>query len=338
MTGAPPADPRPLLVVLRALGLGDFLTGVPALRALAAAFGDHRRILAAPAVLAPLAELSGAVDGVVDTRPLAPLHPSLHGADIAVNLHGRGPESSRLLVDARPRRLIAFAHPEVAETAGGPPWVGAEHEVDRWCRLLESAGIAADPSLLDLPAPRTPAPAAARGATIVHPGAASGARRWPPERWAAVAAAEVAAGHRVVVTGGAGEADLAADVAARAGLGPDAVLAGRTDLAALAAVVAAAARVVCADTGLAHLATALATPSVVLFGPVSPSRWGPPPGRPEHVVLWAGTLGDPHASEPDPGLLRITVEDVVAALHALPARLRPAQELMTSTIRSTWSL
>jgi ADP-heptose:LPS heptosyltransferase len=57
---------RPALVVLRALGLGDLLTAVPALRALAAAFPEHRRVLATPAALAPLAALTGAVDEVVD--------------------------------------------------------------------------------------------------------------------------------------------------------------------------------------------------------------------------------------------------------------------------------
>jgi hypothetical protein len=47
--------PRAQLLVLRALGLGDLLAGVPALRALAEAFADHRRLLAMPGVLAPLA-------------------------------------------------------------------------------------------------------------------------------------------------------------------------------------------------------------------------------------------------------------------------------------------
>lgn len=86
----------------------------------------------------------------------------------------------------------------------------------------------------------------------------------------------------------------------------------------LAALVAAAGRVVCADTGVAHLATALRRPSVVLFGPVAPALWGPPPDRPRHVALWAGRSGDPHAMRVDAGLLEIGVADVLAALRRLP--------------------
>jgi ADP-heptose:LPS heptosyltransferase len=98
------------------------------------------------------------------------------------------------------------------------------------------------------------------------------------------------------------------------------VYAGCTGLLELAALVAAAGRVLCGDTGVAHLATALGTPSVVLFGPVSPARWGPPPERKQHRALWAGSTGDPHGASPDPGLLRIGVPDVLRALEDLPER------------------
>lgn len=334
---------EPVLLVYRALGLGDFLTGVPALRALARAFPDHRRVLAAPRAIAPLAALSGAVSEVADARPLAPPPPALHGADVAVNLHGRGPESHAVLRATGPRRLIAFAvtaapdaAPGGAPAPDGPPapgpapggapaldvaaaWRPGEHEVARWCRMLAAHGIAADPRELDLPAPAGRVPALARGATVIHPGAASAARRWPAERWAAVARAERAAGRRVVVTGGAGERSLALGIATAAGLQEDAVLAGRTDLAGLAAVVAAAGRVACGDTGVAHLATAFGVPSVVLFGPTPPHEWGPPADRPRHRALWAGRRGDPHGRRPDPGLLELTPPMVSAALAGLAA-------------------
>jgi ADP-heptose:LPS heptosyltransferase len=189
-----------------------------------------------------------------------------------------------------------------------------------------------DPTRLDLELPPGPVTPGAQGATLLHPGAASPARRWPPERFAEVARAELAAGRRVHVTGGPSEVELANEVAALAGLPASAVLAGREGVLGLARMVAAAARVVCGDTGVAHLATALRTPSVVLFGPVSPALWGPPPDRPWHRALWAGTSGDPHGQLPDPGLLAIGVDQVIEALAGLPeaAPPRPARR---ATIR-----
>jgi len=310
----------PPVVVLRALGLGGLLTAVPALRALADAFPRHPRLLAVPAALAPLARCAGAVDEVVPAEGLdQPLRRLLHGAGLAVNLHDHGPESHNLLLAAEPRRLLAFAHPAVPASSQGPRWRADEHEVARWCRLLEESGIAADPRRLDIDLPPGPLPHGAREATLVHPGAASPARRWPAERFAAVARAEAHAGRPVVVTGGQDEVALAHEVATGAGLPRGAVHAGHNGVLALGRLVAAAGRVVCGDTGVAHLATALGTPSVVLFGPTSPALWGPPADRPWHRALWAGTSGDPDGRLPDPGLLAIAVDQVREALGDLPA-------------------
>jgi ADP-heptose:LPS heptosyltransferase len=305
------------MVILRALGLGDLLTGVPALRALAAAFPGHRRLLAAPPSLAPLAVLSGAVHDIVPAAPLRRLDPRLAGCDVAVNLHGRGPQSHRLLAGLGPGRLVAFRHDDVPESSEGPAWRPDEHEVDRWCRMLEEQGIPADRTRLDLPAP--PPALLSRGATIIHPGAASGSRRWPPERFAAVALRERLEGRPVLITGSRNEAALAAGVAEIAGLPPSSVLAGRTGLLELVRLVGGARRLVAGDTGIAHLATALGTPSVILFGPTDPARWGPPPERADrHRALWAGRTGDPHAARTDPGLLTITVQQVLDELDRLP--------------------
>jgi ADP-heptose:LPS heptosyltransferase len=86
------------------------------------------------------------------------------------------------------------------------------------------------------------------------------------------------------------------------------------DLDELAAAVQAADRVIAADTGVAHLATALRRPSVVIFGPSSPAAWGPP-ARPEHQVLWHGRRGDAHGRAVDPGLLQVTVDEVETAIQ-----------------------
>jgi ADP-heptose:LPS heptosyltransferase len=313
---------RPRLVVLRALGLGDFLTAVPALRALERAFPGHERLLAAPALLAPLAEPAGW--RVVPTGELEPLPSALERPDMLVNLHGCGPESHELVLAARPRQRIWFEHGEVPASLGSPRWRKDEHEVWRWCRLLSECGIAADPAELSIAASTSVAPLGAGGATIVHPGAASGARRWPADRFGTVARAEADAGRIVLVTGSRAELPLALEVASLAGLPAGCVLAGSADLAGLASLVAAAGCVVCGDTGVAHLATALGTPSVVLFGPTSPAEWGPPPDCRRHRALWAGRRGDPHAERPDPGLLDITPADVIRELDRLSRRRRPA--------------
>jgi ADP-heptose:LPS heptosyltransferase len=311
------------VLVLRALGLGDLLTALPALRGLRDAFADHRLLLAIPAALAPLARVAAVADECLDARPLAPLAPLPTRPDVAVNLHGRGPQSHRVLLATRPRRLFAFHHPGVTASADGPSWREEEHTVSRWCRLLKSYGIATDATQLDLlpRGARLPvvAPPAAQGAMLIHPGAASPARRWPTERFAAVARAERRAGRRVIVTGGADETALAHTVAGAAGLGADAVYAGRTSVLQLAALVVAAGVIVCGDTGVAHLATALRTPSVVLFGPSPPSVWGPPVERPWHRALWAGRVGDPHAATLDAGLAAIGVDDVLSALEDVMA-------------------
>ncbi len=309
---------RPVAVVLRPLGLGDLLTGVPAIRAVRAAVPGHRLVLATTAALEPLAALVDAVDEVLPAHELEPLDWSGPPPELAVDLHGKGPASHVVVAGLHPERLLTFASPGYP----GPTWYPDEHEVQRWCRLVaEGLGVAADPDALDLAVPDVPAPAPA-GVALVHPGAAFPGRRWPADRFAAVARHLAARGLDVRVTGGPAEVPLARAVAEAAGLGPDAVLAGRTTTLELAAVVAGARVVVSGDTGTAHLATAYRRPSVVLFGPVSPALWGPPlragEQGPLHVVLWHGDgTGDPWGTELDPALGAITADEVTTALDGL---------------------
>nr|WP_055502713.1 glycosyltransferase family 9 protein [Nonomuraea pusilla] len=116
----------------------------------------------------------------------------------------------------------------------------------------------------------------------MHPGAAFGSKRWPAERCAAN-------------------------------------LAGRTDLAGLAALVRRAALVVSGDTGVAHLAGAYERPSVVLSGPASPRIWGPP-RKPVHAALWHGTdEREVLTHAPDPALLAITVDEALDAARRVLA-------------------
>jgi ADP-heptose:LPS heptosyltransferase len=307
------------VLVLRALGLGDLLTAVPALRGVRRALPDHRLRLATDPALRDLVALIDAVDSLLPARGLEPLAYERPPPAVAVNLHGRGPQSHRLLEAVSPRRTVAFGCADAG--VPGPRWCRDEHEVTRWCRLVDQTlGPVCDPSDLGLPAPRHP-DARAPG-VVVHPGAAKGARRWPVERFAAVAARLAGQGHRVWLTGSRTERPLAERVAALAGLDPDTVLAGATSLTELAALVSGSSLVLCGDTGTAHLATAFGTPSVVLFGPTPPAWWGPPAHGP-HIVLWHGTEpGDPWAQTPDPALLQISVAEVTTAVEGLLASVR----------------
>jgi ADP-heptose:LPS heptosyltransferase len=152
-----------------------------------------------------------------------------------------------------------------------------------------------------------------------------------------------------VLTGSPAEAGLARAVAGRAGLPADRVLAGRTGVGELAALVAAARLVVCGDTGIGHLATGYGTPSVLLFGPNSPATWGPLVDLDRHRVLWpAGPVvarstasarltaapARPSAAPrqrlprgargPHPTLAAIGVDEVLAAVRDVEARVDAA--------------
>jgi ADP-heptose:LPS heptosyltransferase len=308
---------RPTALVLRALGLGDFFTGLPALKLLREALPTHRIVLAAPRQFAPLARLAGTVDELVPAHELTPLVAPPRHPELAVDLHGNGPESRALLLDCAPQRLLAYGN-------GGPRWRRHEHEVPRWCRLIAEGlpvPYARYPSVVGaLPVPPCdqlrPGATVPPDATILHCGAKAASRRWPAERFAALAILLRERGHDVVVSGGPGERELTRGIAAAAGVPAVEGL----DLIELLRMVAAARLVVCGDTGVAHVASNYATPSVLLFGPVSPRLWGPPADV-RHQVLWHGTGdGDPHGGTPDPALLAIGVAEVAAAVdRAVPA-------------------
>ncbi|MFQ6855344.1 glycosyltransferase family 9 protein [Streptomyces sp. 35M1] len=312
--------PRPRVLVLRALGLGDLLTAVPALRALRHAYPGHEIVLAVPAPLRDAALATGAVDGVLPAQAPGRGVPTLVGwrgdpPDVAVDLHGNGPESLAALSALGPARILAYASPPTSGTPTAPPtWRREDHERERWCRLLEAYGIEADPTDVRLPPPASPSPAP--GAVVVHPGAEAAARRWPVRHYATVVRRLLAAGCRVVVTGGPGEEGLVAELARAAGIGRRDVMSGGLPFRELSALVADAVCLLSGDTGPAHLAVAHGTPSVTLFGPVAPRLWGPPPD-PRHTALWhPGPPGDPHGAVPDPALLRIGTVEVLASVLA----------------------
>ncbi|HYD40477.1 MAG TPA: glycosyltransferase family 9 protein [Anaeromyxobacter sp.] len=116
-------------------------------------------------------------------------------------------------------------------------------------------------------------------AVALAPGARWATKRWPAERFAAVADALAAEGFRIVLCGGPGDRDAFASFRAvcRAPVAADLSF---LPIDALAAAIARVQLLVACDSGPVHLATAVGTPVLALFGPTSVTRWGPPaPGR-----------------------------------------------------------
>ena len=304
-------DDRPELLVLRALKLGDLLVAVPALHALRRAYPEHRLRYAAQGWLAEALHLVGGFE-LLPTHGLdKPLAVEPGTVDVAVNLHGSGPESQDRIEAIRARLTISHG----SGHRKGPLWKPELHERERWARLVQWHGIEADP--LDLRLKPPPVRTLTPDATVIHVGAAYGSRLWPADRFALVASSLADAGHRIIFTGSGGERERALLVCRRAGLPDAAVVAGELTLAQFAAAVAEARLVISADTGAAHLASAFSRPSVVLFGPAPPEIWGPPPGP--HVVLTRAELrrGDTFAADPDPAILGVAAQEVLDAVRGL---------------------
>ncbi|HSJ55266.1 MAG TPA: glycosyltransferase family 9 protein [Anaerolineae bacterium] len=169
------------------------------------------------------------------------------------------------------------------------PYDETEPEVRRWLRLLEALGIPAQGEALEFPvdgrdeealAALLPAQSLQPGTfACIHPGARGPARRWDPAHFAAVADALVPLGLDVVLTGTRDEKPVARAVTGAMRACTPLNLTGRTTLGSLAALVGRARIVVCNDTGVSHLAAAMGTPSVVVFGDPrvasDPRRWAP---------------------------------------------------------------
>jgi ADP-heptose:LPS heptosyltransferase len=293
--------------------LGDWLCATPALRALRIA-APHARIVACGLPwTAELARRLPTVDDFVEF----PGHPELPerrpdpGAleafvaamrarrfDLALQLHGSGSIVNPLLASLNARATVGFATPGTAAgLTRGVPWPEHGSEIERCLALTDALGVAREGLGLDFPVLAADREAAARlleeagvhgRFAIVHPGSQLPSRRWPPDRFAAVADSLAGQGLAVVVTGTAGEQALAAALQAAARR-PLVNLCGRTATpAVLGALVDSAALVVSNDTGVSHIAAALATPSVIVASGSEVQRWAPLDRR-RHRVLWHAT-------------------------------------------------
>ncbi|MFF2314916.1 glycosyltransferase family 9 protein [Arthrobacter sp. NPDC058097] len=292
------------IAVLRGGGLGDLMFALPAVAALKAAYPDARvTLLCTPIQAELLSQTVGPADETVilpfaeGVRPGPEDHHELdrffaamraRNFDLAVQLHGGGRYSNPFLLRLGARHTVGTRTPDAVPLERTVPYLYYQHEP---LRALEVAGFAgAAPRELearlqvlpefhqqleqDLPlgdgGPGNGAPGDHR-VLVIHPGATDPRRRWPAERFAAVARRAADEGFRVVVVGDSSEKELAETVVELAvgdsGSAHPAIesLAGKLSLGELAALLASSSVVVANDSGPRHLAQALGTPTVGVY-------------------------------------------------------------------------
>jgi len=223
-----------------------------------------------------------------------------YGYDLVVQMHGSGVTSNPFALALGGRATAGYYEgaPQVSpplaarEGAAGPP-AGLDpaapypHDAPEVLRNLRLAYLLNCPDQgVDLEFPLhdddyAEADDALSGFTGtwplvgMHPGARPPARRWPTDYFARVADHLTRRfGARIVLTGGAEEEGTVRAVAAAMSEQP-LILAGRTSLGGLAAVLGRLDLFVGNDTGPAHLAEAVGAPTVTVFGPADPARWAP---------------------------------------------------------------
>ncbi len=258
---------------------------------------------------------------VPDRSPLLGLLALASGAPLRLGL-GQGwralPYHRALPAPWSPPRHEALLYLDLAAALGLPPprplrpvfVPAAEARRTAAALLAEAPGPAEAPFLVVHP-----------GGGI-NPGMSLLAKRWPAERFAA-AAGRLAEqqGARILLLGATG--DAAAAAAFRLALPPAAGarlldLSGRLDLGQAAACIAAGRLYLGNDSGLAHLATAVGTPALVLFGPTDPARYGPLPGCGLALSPPGAAPGQAlRGLEGSTAILDLDVDQVAAAAQAL---------------------
>lgn len=177
------------------------------------------------------------------------------------------------------------------------PLLPLDPHAERWCDEL-FAGFGNQP------------------AALLNPGAGWGSKRWPPERYAAVAAGLAQRGFRVLVNAAPGEEALADGIAARSG---GAGVPVRCSLAELIALTRRVGLAIGGDTGPMHLACALGRPVVGIYGPTDPARNGPYGTRFRVLRSPQSVRNHARLEEPEAGLLTISPEDVLKAAEQVLA-------------------
>jgi heptosyltransferase-1 len=241
--------------------------------------------------------------------------------DVAVDLQGavrsamvaRWARTGKVIGEAQPREPVArwLFHRRVA--TGGVHVIEQSVEVVN-AILGEHLPLTA-PWLPRDPAADSQAAQISQPLVLISPGAGWGAKRWPAERYGAVAGSLAKAGYGVVINSGPGEEKLAQEIVQSSG---GAAQPRSMSISELIAVTRRASLAIAGDTGPLHLACALSKPVVGIFGPTDPARNGPF-GCAFRVLRHPESVRDhSRRAEPEAGLLTISPEAVTeAALELL---------------------
>ena len=279
-------------LIVRLGALGDIVHAIPAAAALRRAWPEARLDWLVDARHRAIVEL---VDGV--TRVIAVEAPAVRAwtravrelrtaqYDVAIDLQGLL-KSAVLARASGAGKVIGFSIWHLREKTARPFYSAVgdtndAHVIRQNLRLLEAVGVRDEAVAFPLKPIDSAAVATLRAQVgpaarfaLINPGAAWPNKRWPPDRFGAVAAFLREACDVVpVVLWGPGEEALAGEVMAAAR--GAAVLAPPTGIADIVALGREAALMVSGDTGPLHLAVAAGTPIVSVFGPTDPARNGP---------------------------------------------------------------
>jgi ADP-heptose:LPS heptosyltransferase len=340
-----PASPRRIAIV-KPSRIGDFLCATPALRALRHALPEARITLITLPILRDLALRCPHVDHFAPFPGFPGLAEQLFEPeravtflrriqaeqfDLSIQLQGSGVFANPFTLLLGAKYTAGFVRPgdPAGMLAAALPLPEEGHEIDRMLALPAFLGAAPEGTTVDFPFwPEDHAGAQAllgeAEAPLIglHPAARDRTRRWPFERFIQAAEAlQKQHGGTVVYLGEASENE-AAERVARSLSGPCLNLAGRTPLGVLGAVIARLDILLTNDTGPAHIAYALKTPVVTIFGAGDPARYGPPSGIPARALVHpvdCRPCGFAECPIGYPCLEHITVEQVTAAAGELLA-------------------
>lgn len=262
--------------------------------------------------------------------------------DLVIQMHGSGELTNAIVAGFGAHHRAGF-HPVGRRPPGNSfmPWPEAGHEIERCNALMRFLGAPDAGSQLQLPLTGNDRVEAAMLLGIhgigdryvcVHAGARLPSRRWPIAHFACLVRALARDGWPVLLTGSADEAELTRRVleAAYEPGSRQIILdcAGKTSLGGLAALIAGARLLVSNDTGVSHVAAALATPSVIVSSGGDARRWAPLDAE-LHPVLWHDQPCRPclhnHCPIGHPCAVAITPGAVIE--HARTALQRPVRHV-----------